>query len=172
MPGDPYTREHDARKRAFRNELICEKFVAGVTVKELAAEFRLSGATVNEIVYEVRQPVLYAVPTPIERLDLTPARIAEMAAAPKEGNAAVYFIQDGEFVKIGATSNGARPDKRLDALQTGNPRELTLRCVIAGDLERAFHNHFRLLRVRGEWFRIDDELEAFMAAVESVAKAA
>lgn len=171
--GNRYTREYDERKRAFRNEQICERFLAGASVNEIAKEFGLSGGTVNGIVYELRAPAAVPAPVPVERIALTPARVRELASV-EPTNAVVYFVQDGDFVKIGASTAGRSLMLRVAGLQVGNPRELVLRCVIAGDLEREFHEHFAKQRVRGEWFRIDDEIEAFMveAAAATEARAA
>ena len=65
----------------------------------------------------------------------------------------VYFIQSGASgpVKIGLSK---APARRVNKLQTGNPRELILRHVIPGDrnIEDQLHNRFRAARIRGEWF--------------------
>ena len=68
----------------------------------------------------------------------------------------VYFITDGEYVKIGTAGNMAT---RISNLQTGNARELNLVKEIpcetkndANDLEKHFHEVFAHLHVRGEWF--------------------
>ena len=72
----------------------------------------------------------------------------------------VYFIQEGRGshgnIKIGKANN---VDKRLNSLQTGNPRKLTImasikcKCVLdALKLEKRLHNKFKANRVRGEWF--------------------
>lgn len=66
---------------------------------------------------------------------------------------AVYFISDGEFVKIGYSAN---PDGRLGEIQTGSPKLLTLIATMPGDteLEQAFHYRFAEYRTVGEWFQI------------------
>ena len=76
----------------------------------------------------------------------------------------VYFIasEDLASVKIGYTKED--PDKRLKALQTGNPDVLILLASVEGEtsLERELHSRFRELHVRGEWFRLEGELEAYI----------
>ena len=66
----------------------------------------------------------------------------------------VYFIQAGEGgpVKIGHTTRSV--ERRLSMLQTGNAVPLTvLRVCAAGrDEESAAHEHYKALRLRGEWF--------------------
>jgi len=72
----------------------------------------------------------------------------------------VYFIQEGKgsygYIKIGKSNN---VDKRLDSLQTGNPRKLTLmasiKCKTPNDalrLEKKLHIKFKKENIRGEWF--------------------
>ena len=85
----------------------------------------------------------------------------------------VYFISDGDFVKIGIAEN---VDKRMIELQTGNARELKCLFAIpvhvtrgyvehysvcrsipdhnAIDLETFLHKGFGASHVNGEWFDI------------------
>ena len=72
----------------------------------------------------------------------------------------IYLARDTEYLKIGL----AQPSNlvsRMDTLRVGNPRELEFRlhCETGGRLEeKALHHRFASSRVRGEWFRINDEL--------------
>ena len=73
----------------------------------------------------------------------------------------VYFIQSGSSkkrnpVKIGVARN---PERRLAALQTGNPEELKLLVVIecgsraeAYAIESHLHKTLAKRNIRGEWF--------------------
>ena len=70
----------------------------------------------------------------------------------------VYFITDGQFVKIGIASN---VKNRLRGIQTGNPRTCSVICAIpvrdenaARMLERALHGTYKPFSVSGEWFDI------------------
>ena len=58
----------------------------------------------------------------------------------------VYFIQDGDHVKIGTSID---PELRLRGLQTSSPRELVLLKVIAGGRreEQGWHRHWHHLRI-------------------------
>lgn len=71
----------------------------------------------------------------------------------------VYFILDATngMVKIG---KAGAPVKRLSSLQTATSAELELAGLLAGGvtLEREIHEHFAESRVRGEWFRVTNEL--------------
>jgi hypothetical protein len=72
----------------------------------------------------------------------------------------VYFIGGKEGpVKIGVSLN---PGQRLENLQTASPEPLDLLAVVPGglQLERAYHEAFAHLRIRGEWFRRDEIMNA------------
>lgn len=70
----------------------------------------------------------------------------------------IYFIQSGNFVKIGHSAGD--PRHRLGRLQIGNPEKLTLIAVIEGgrNEEAVWHDRFCDLRVRGEWFKWEGAL--------------
>jgi hypothetical protein len=77
----------------------------------------------------------------------------------------VYFVQgdDGGPVKIGRTENW--PGQRLTDLQLGYPFGwLRVVGLMRGKfgLEKQIHRQFHSLRMRGEWFRADAELCAFI----------
>lgn len=84
----------------------------------------------------------------------------------------VYFITDGEYVKVGK----GLPVSRMKSCQTGNPKKLRLLFTIpvgeeekngeyywrksaAMPAEDALHHLFRHYHVRGEWFDILDRLD-------------
>lgn len=74
----------------------------------------------------------------------------------------VYFITDGEFIKIGKSEN---PIERMRTMQTGNARELKMLAIYQcydEELEGYIHKRFSHDRVRGEWFRPSKELFSFM----------
>jgi hypothetical protein len=93
----------------------------------------------------------------------------------------VYFVRPGAelVVKIGSTVEA--PAARLAALQTGH--HLTLSLLGAIDVRKAgqwaslrtdfsaiarrreaeIHRQFAAERLRGEWFRLSPQLEAFIA---------
>jgi DNA-binding CsgD family transcriptional regulator len=74
--------------------------------------------------------------------------------------AMIYFVSDGEYVKIGFTED-EDVTKRLKSLQTGNARELKIVGTIEGgyDTEVVLHRVFSTLRVRGEWFDLRSEAQ-------------
>lgn len=65
----------------------------------------------------------------------------------------IYIISDGEYIKIGISSD---PEERLKNLQTGNPRELELLTCFPGSkiLEKELHNLFESCEGVGEWFKL------------------
>lgn len=70
----------------------------------------------------------------------------------------VYFIRQGKSgpIKIGKSKT---PTKRLSALQTGSPEELTLLYSFPAPsdkrLETALHSEFSSYQLNGEWFDLD-----------------
>ena len=78
-------------------------------------------------------------------LDFSPPKRALDAAV-----AGVYYIKQGDFVKIGRTN---RLQRRMSALQIGNPEPLRLLAWLPGHNEKEHHQRWRNERVRGEWFR-------------------
>lgn len=75
----------------------------------------------------------------------------------------VYFIRIAgiPLVKVGRAVD---PMGRLGDLQVGSPFELLLLGSIPGRtaVEKAIHQRFDAQRVRGEWFRLDARLAAFI----------
>lgn len=72
----------------------------------------------------------------------------------------VYFITDGEYTKIGYAQD---VDKRMLALQTGNPHKLELLLKLpfateaeARETEVFLHKSLRPFSASGEWFKIDN----------------
>lgn len=70
----------------------------------------------------------------------------------------VYFVTDGEFVKIGVAED---PDKRIAGIQTGNPRKLEFLALIpceskkmAHRVEYTLHQIYRRFKKNGEWYSI------------------
>ncbi len=83
----------------------------------------------------------------------------------KSSGSVVYVISAGdpEFVKIGFTTNF---EQRLRSLRTASHAEPMIHLTIAGrrSLERDLHARFASARHNREWFRLTDEIEAFVAS--------
>jgi len=79
----------------------------------------------------------------------------------------VYFAQSGDAVKIGRAVD---PSERLRAIQTGQSGEVAIVACVAAHvaLEAAIHKRFAHLRTRakGEWFRLDPDLVAFISLIQ------
>lgn len=73
----------------------------------------------------------------------------------------VYFITDGEYIKIGMA---ASLPNRVKQLQVGNARKLKVLYIIPANnqkealgIEKMFHNYFKELNVSGEWFKLSED---------------
>jgi hypothetical protein len=79
----------------------------------------------------------------------------------------VYFARSGDVVKIGRAID---PAARLRDIQTMHAGELELLTAVAthATLEGALHARFAHLRTRakGEWFRLEPDLVAFIQAIQ------
>lgn len=105
-------------------------------------------------------------------LEKLTARIQQDGPLPTrtpQSDSKVYFIRSGEDgpIKIGVSTDPAR---RLRALQTSHPGQLTLLGMVCGtfDVERGLHTRFAASRIRGELFAPTEELLAYIAAHASV----
>jgi len=81
--------------------------------------------------------------------------IEDFGPAPHLGY--VYFIRTTEAIKIGYTKN---TPSRFSNLQTSNPETLVFLGATRGtkEDERDLHQMFCHLQIRGEWFRVEEEL--------------
>lgn len=76
----------------------------------------------------------------------------------------VYFITDGEYVKVGITKS---LPSRLHQLQIANPKKLTVMFVAnaetredARTIESMIHEEFAIFHSHGEWFGVtEDEIK-------------
>lgn len=78
----------------------------------------------------------------------------------QEGKGKVYFFTDGEYIKIGFTTESI--DRRLQRLSTGTPKKLYCLGYFSGKMsdETMVHKKFCEARLRsdGEWFEPVQEL--------------
>lgn len=81
----------------------------------------------------------------------------------------VYFISDGEVVKIGHTLNVIG---RLNDLQVANPKQLWLVGIIEGGIskEKELHNKFNFLKRRGEWFDLHPDVWNYLCNKNEIQK--
>lgn len=82
---------------------------------------------------------------------------------PRQEYGGTYFIDSGDAIKIGFSSNW---NKRLASLQTSSPSELKVLAVYYGprSLELELHKKFAEYRIRqnGEWFRKCDAISDYI----------
>ena len=77
----------------------------------------------------------------------------------------IYFVKQGDYVKIGYTNTFKR---RLNQLQTSSPVKLEVLALIKGDKsdEKNFHDAFKHINANGEWFLYNDEIERFVDSLD------
>jgi hypothetical protein len=90
--------------------------------------------------------------------------IKQDAEKPIKLDGWVYFISDGDFIKIGQSRTC--PYGRIRSLQTASSTELKFLAMMRGaDREQELHKRFAHLRARGEWFRQTEELIDFIKSI-------
>ena len=82
-----------------------------------------------------------------------------------EGN--VYFILQGEYIKIGYSTD---VERRMDGIMCDNPNELTLLACFPATMktERKLHDAFSHCRYRNEWFHADKDIYEFINAMREI----
>jgi hypothetical protein len=89
--------------------------------------------------------------------------VALESATPevRPGGGNIYFVAVDRFVKIGFSTGTY---SRIAQMQTGSPFEIVLIADVPGteQAEQAMHNKFKFLHERGEWFRRDPGLLAYI----------
>ena len=118
-------------------------------------------AAIEALGFKVRRGWLYArFGKPGEGVE--PIEAEKLGAPPKEAKTWVYFIRDGDKVKIGYSGD---PRRRMNNIKTHSPLELL--AVIPGGTEREakLHKRFSAHRIPGakEWFHFVPEIEQYIA---------
>jgi len=77
----------------------------------------------------------------------------------------VYFIQCSGYVKIG-TAIDVRA--RMASIKASNPHQVDIIAIIpaSDDTEKLLHERFKPLRHKGEWFKPDKSIDAFLKKVQ------
>ncbi len=113
---------------------------------------------------EAKRDLILALPAPKARPEPKPKPILSplgadiLALLHKECRGDyVYFVQCGEYVKIGFS---IRPLERFDTLKTLSPHPAKLLKLVSGDIavERAIHRRLKAFHHQYEWFRFEPEL--------------
>ena len=73
----------------------------------------------------------------------------------------VYFVKAGDTIKIGFSQ---APRARILSMQTSHPNVLQILATVSTGIiqEHEAHAKFKHLHIRGEWFRADPEIMAFI----------
>lgn len=79
----------------------------------------------------------------------------------------IYFISNGNFVKIGYT---ASVKARIKKMLTDTPFDLVALHVEAGTRadEKRLHKMFKHLRVKREWFKMSDDISLYIESRKAV----
>lgn len=83
----------------------------------------------------------------------------------------VYLLQAGDLFKIGITRGSVK--NRIKQLSTGNPINITIVSTYESDkaskVESVLHNTFKSKKVKGEWFKLeDDDIKKFTSLCEVI----
>lgn len=78
----------------------------------------------------------------------------------------IYFLSDGEHVKIGFSDD---VKKTVAHIQTSNPKKLSVELIIDGDyaFEQKIHNDLKEFSVKGEWFYYSDSVREYIHKLKS-----
>lgn len=78
----------------------------------------------------------------------------------------IYFLSDGEHVKIGFSDN---VKVRIPDIRVSNPKDLSVELVIDGDyaFEQKIHNDLKKYHVRGEWFYYSEVVKQYIDKLKS-----
>lgn len=85
----------------------------------------------------------------------------EATKAPRRKASRVYFLRDGDAVKIG---HSVEPKKRRSQISTCRPLELLLTIPGGREREAALHKKFARYRIKGEWFQMAPAILEFIEA--------
>lgn len=87
-----------------------------------------------------------------------------VGSPPKVKPDKVYFLRCEQYVKIGS---GSDVQRRVSDHQISVPFKLEVLAVIEGgvELEKELHRQFAHHWERGEWFRLDGDLAAYIACL-------
>ncbi len=156
----------DVSVRTFRSYIACLSAAGWIEYRHnYRGLYHISPLHVlTEEEHKALFPELYRPTSPQPLLELSELAMSVAAKVTSiEGGASesrprkglVYLVESDGLYKVGATNNIA---KRMQALQAGNPSEVTLCHTISTDdifaVERHWHFLYAEFRVRGEWFRL------------------
>lgn len=97
---------------------------------------------------------------PVEHIIISKRAAAKPKTKIRNASSVVYFVECGEYLKIGLTND---LQGRMRGLQVGNPTKIKLVGWLSGGrmLEGGLHRRFAHLHCSGEWFRYDTDLRSY-----------
>lgn len=98
----------------------------------------------------------------VRGLRIRPRSSESLIADPPRVVTYAIISPRGDVIKVGRTKH---LDRRIVSLQTAHHEPLVLFGFVDGDREESLHAHLDALgkRIRGEWFRLDDETLELLA---------
>jgi hypothetical protein len=77
----------------------------------------------------------------------------------------IYFIESGDYVKVGYTSD---IKNRYKKYVTENPNQIKLLATFKGgyDTEKKIHRQLKEYHHRGEWFKFNDEVRELLIQIK------
>ena len=87
---------------------------------------------------------------------------SELTTITKKSKSWVYFLQSGNYVKIGYTVQSV--NDRIKTLKLACPEPPKVLAIYIGskEVESQLHNKFRAHRSNGEWFRLVQPIKNFL----------
>jgi hypothetical protein len=148
--------------------LTPEKFLRKIALREIDLPVVDGGVTIEALAQYINMRVSIArdeMSAAIAQREELDRRLKEILAEPLP-RVTIYFIEAGNYVKIGMTAGDVR--LRLANLATSHYEDLRLLATIEApaSLEFELHQRFAACRVRGEWFQKSDDLLAFIEAIK------
>lgn len=147
-----------------RNLLIRELYEDGYTPTELANAFKLSVVRIHQLVAKRNSPSIAAKKAQAqERREQREADRQKVDEWNQSRIVDIYFVQIGDFIKIGCTDDIWRRWK------SSGGADLPYDVILLGIIERMtrakeqmLHRQFAQFRYRGEWFHAAPELLAYI----------
>lgn len=126
-------------------------------------------AAIRKFLEAPRDPTIFEIPEPRAAITRRQKRarprnkLDNVPAKPRQPGF-VYFVSDGQFVKIGWTADWRQ---RMTTIQSANPNKLQILAVCRGSTYRelALHRRFEKHHTQGEWHRLDQEIRDYIADI-------
>lgn len=159
--GNPYKEEKDLEFKYDVDDLVSflDAYESALSAESLRNYLSNQHETSKEFLIQLEKLKIFTE----EKMEQY-GNVSEKFNVEKDGY--VYFMQAGDYIKIGYS---ATIHKRVKQLQTGCPYELKLLLALKGTLstEKAFHKRFQEERYNNEWFNYSFRIREFIESQKS-----